>query len=370
MSRPIKASAQVKETFAARLPRNLNFTRAPGRIAFRSVTDRSRGSEAGRRRPGRYVIVVAAWRPRLSGREGNAAPSLHAVLHTGLPECDYGEGSEAGVQVPLLPDCSAGGRTVPNVRVRTEGIQPGARRPHRGVVPAGRAGLLRAVVRDADGLEALGRPGLLGEVSSVPLQQALRHLQGAFAAFWENRALYPRFKSRKRSRASAEYTRSAFRWRGGQLTLAKVTEPLGIRWSTPLPRGAGPSPVTVSPGSAGPGVVSLLCECPMQPLPPCRAMVGIDVGLTRLVTLSTGEKVANPRHERADRKRLALSQRRLARKAKGSANRAKAGVKLARVHARITDRRRDFLHKLTTRLVRENQTAVIEDLSVRNMLRN
>src|SRR5215475_672535 len=178
MSRPMKASAQVKEMFAAPLPRNLNFTRAPGRIAFRSVTDRSRGSEAGRRRPGRYVIVVAAWRPRLSGREGNAAPSLHAVLHTGLLECDYGEGSEAGVQVPLLPDCSAGGRTVPNVRVRTEGIQPGARRPHRGVVPAGRAGLLRAVVRDADRLEALGRPGLPGRGVQCPAAAGTAALAG------------------------------------------------------------------------------------------------------------------------------------------------------------------------------------------------
>ena len=103
----------------------------------------------------------------------------------------------------------------------------------------------------------------LGEVSSVPLQQALRHLQGAFAAFWENRARYPRFKSRKRSRSSAEYTRSAFRWRDGQLTLAKMTEPLDIRWSRPLPGGAQPSTVTVSRDSAGRLFVSLLCECPM-----------------------------------------------------------------------------------------------------------
>jgi len=98
--------------------------------------------------------------------------------------------------------------------------------------------------------------------------------------------------------------------------------------------------------------------------------VGIDAGLTSLATLSTGEKVTNPRHERAGRARLALYQRRLSRKAKGSANRAKARLKVARAHARIADRRRDFLHKLTTRLVRENQTVVTEELSVRNMVRN
>ena len=99
-------------------------------------------------------------------------------------------------------------------------------------------------------------------------------------------------------------------------------------------------------------------------------MVGVDAGITSLVTLSTGEKVTNPRHERADRERLAKAQRNLARKAKGSANRAKARLKVARVHARIADRRRDHLHKLSTRLVRENQAIVIEDLHVRNMVRN
>jgi putative transposase len=86
--------------------------------------------------------------------------------------------------------------------------------------------------------------------------------------------------------------------------------------------------------------------------------------------LSTGEKISNPRHERRDRARLARAQRELARKEKGSANRAKARLKVARVHARIAERRRDHLHKLTTRLVRENQTLVIEDLTVRNMVKN
>jgi len=210
----------------------------------------------------------------------------------------------------------------------------------------------------------------LNEVSSVPLQQALRHLQGAFAAFWDKRARYPKFKSRKKSRASAEYTRSAFRYRDGHLWLAKMDAPLDIRWSRPLPGGAEPSTVTVSRDPAGRWFVSLLCECPIGPLPPSGTTVGIDAGLTSLVTLSTGEKITNPRHERRDRARLALAQRRLSRKTKGSENRAKARVKVARVHARITDRRRDMLHKLSTRLVRENQAVVIEDLNVAGMLRN
>ena len=95
--------------------------------------------------------------------------------------------------------------------------------------------------------------GFLNEVSSVPLQQTLRHLQSAFVAFWEKRARYPRFKSRKKSRASAEYTRSAFRWREGQLWLAKMTAPLDIRWSRPLPEATEPSTVTVACDAAAGG---------------------------------------------------------------------------------------------------------------------
>ncbi|MET7726738.1 RNA-guided endonuclease InsQ/TnpB family protein [Streptomyces mirabilis] len=211
----------------------------------------------------------------------------------------------------------------------------------------------------------------LGEVSSVPLQQTLRHLQGAFTNFFAKRARYPRFKSKRTSRASAEYTSSAFRFREGKLTLAKMAEPLDIRCSRPLPEGSMPTTVTVSRDGAGRWFVSLLCEDPaVRPLPANSDAVGIDVGLSHLLTLSTGEKIANPRHERRDRVCLAKAQRELSRKAKGSANRAKARVKVARVHARITDRRRDMLHKLTTRLVRENQTLVIEDLTVRNMVKN
>ena len=210
----------------------------------------------------------------------------------------------------------------------------------------------------------------LAEVSSVPLQQTLRHLQGAFANFFEGRAKYPRFKSRKKSRRSAEYTSSAFRYRDGKLFLAKMSEPLDIVWSRSLPEGTVPSTVTVSQDAAGRWFVSLLCEDAITPAPATPNVVGIDAGLTSLVTLSTGEKISNPKFEKQDRARLAKAQRDLARKAVGSKNRAKARIKVARVHARVADRRRDHLHKVSTRLVRENQTIVIEDLTVRNMLKN
>lgn len=212
----------------------------------------------------------------------------------------------------------------------------------------------------------------LNEVSCVPLQQTLRHLQSAFTNFFGRRARHPRFKSKKKSRKSAEYTASGFRFRNGRLVLAKMAEPLDIMWSRRLPEGAVPSTVTVSQDAAGRWFVSLLCDDPtVQPLPATDTAVGVDVGLEHLMTLSTGEKIANPRHERRDRARLAKAQRNLAQKNKGNGtNRAKARHKVAKIHARIADRRRDYLHKVSTRLVRENQTIVIEDLPVRNMVKN
>jgi putative transposase len=188
--------------------------------------------------------------------------------------------------------------------------------------------------------------------------------------FWAKRAKYPGFKSRRKSRASATFTTSGFRYRDGQVWLAKTNTPLAIVWSRPLPEGAEPSTVTVSRDAAGRWHISIPAECPIETLPAATTAVGIDAGITSLATLSTGEKITNPRHERRGRARLAKAQRALSRKAKGSANRARARVKVARVHTRITDRRRDHLHKLSTRIIRENQTVIIEDLPVRNMIRN
>ncbi|MEV4085167.1 RNA-guided endonuclease TnpB family protein [Nonomuraea fuscirosea] len=215
-----------------------------------------------------------------------------------------------------------------------------------------------------------GEFGFLREVSCVPLQQASRHLQAGFANFFAKRAKYPVFKSRKRSRASAECTRSAFRWRDGELTLAKMDAPLAIVWSRSLPEGAQPSTVTVSKDAAGRWFVSILVEETIALLAPVRQAVGVDAGITSLATLSTGEKIINPQHERRDRRKLAKARRALSRKEKGSNNRAKARLKVAKAYARIADRRRDHLHKVTTRLVRENQTIAVEDLTVRNMVRH
>ncbi len=209
----------------------------------------------------------------------------------------------------------------------------------------------------------------LNEISSVPAQQALRHLDTAFRTFFAGRTAYPSFK-RKHGQQSAEYTVSGFRFADGRLTLAKMDSPLKIRWSRPLPNGAKPSTATVSRDSAGRYFVSLRVTDDIHPLPKSDAVVGIDLGIASLVTLSTGEKVGNPRHRNSDAKRQRKAQQSLSRKQKGSKGREKARLRLARVEARIADRRRDFTDKLTTRLVRENQTICCESLRVKTMVRN
>ena len=207
----------------------------------------------------------------------------------------------------------------------------------------------------------------LNDVSCVPLQQVLRHQQSAFSNFFAGRAKYPTFKS-KHHRQSAELTASAFKYRDGELYMAKSKEPLAIRWSRELP--STPSTVTISKDASGRYFVSCLCEFESKPLPISAKTVGIDVGLKDLFVTDTGLKTGNPRHTAKYAKRLALLQRRLSKKKKGSSNRAKARLKVAKLHAKIADCRMDNLHKLSRRLINENQVVCVESLKVKNLIRN
>ena len=210
----------------------------------------------------------------------------------------------------------------------------------------------------------------LNEVSCVPLQQGLRHLQTAFTNFFAGRARYPNFK-KKHHGGSAEFTKSAFRWKDGQVFLAKCTSPLPIRWSREIPSGCSPSTITVKLTASGRWFVSLrVNDDRVKPLPKSDKSIGLDVGITSLITTSKGDKIANQLHFKQLRQKLKRAQKALARKQKGSNNRQKARRQVAKVHAQITDARKDFLHKLTTRLVRENQTIVVEDLAIKNMVKN
>jgi putative transposase len=184
----------------------------------------------------------------------------------------------------------------------------------------------------------------LNEVSSVPLQQALRHQHKAFAAFYGKRARYPRFKSRC-GKQSAHYTRSAFSLRGGVLRLAKTDGPLQFTWSWP----------DIDVGA-------------LDPLKQTGRAAGVDLGVRDFAVTSDGERIANPRHLERKARNLARYQRRMARCRKGSANRAKAAAKVARAHRKVRNARQDFLHRTSTRLVRQNDVIVIEDLAVANMM--
>jgi putative transposase len=212
----------------------------------------------------------------------------------------------------------------------------------------------------------------LREVSSVPLQQVTRIQQKAFVNFFTGRARYPRFKSRNR-RQSAEYTRSGFRWRNGQLWLAKMDTPLRLVWSWPHidPANIDPSTVTVSRDPDGRWYASLAVEvADPAPLPPTGTAVGVDLGISDLAVTSDGDRIANPRLLERKARNLARYQRRMARKQRGSANRAKAKAKVARAHRKVRAARQDFLHHTSTRLVRRYDTIVVEDLNVAGMLRN
>jgi putative transposase len=207
----------------------------------------------------------------------------------------------------------------------------------------------------------------LNAVSCVPLQQCLRHQQTAFKNFFEGRAKYPAFK-KKFSRQSAEFTKSAFKYKEGKIFIAKSKEPLNIKWSRDLP--SSPSSITLSKDSANRYFISCLCEFEPKKRQVSPNTIGIDLGIKDLFITDKGEKVGNPRHTTRYATKLAKAQRRLSKKKLGSANRAKAKLKVARIHAKISDCRADNLHKLSRRLVNENQVICAETLRVKNMVRN
>jgi IS605 OrfB family transposase len=216
----------------------------------------------------------------------------------------------------------------------------------------------------------------LGQVSSVVLQQALADLNTAYRNFFASvtgkrkgpKVAPPRFRSRKDRRQAVRFTRNA-RFSitaGGKLRLPKIGD-VTVRWSRGLP--AQPSSVTVIADAAGRYFASFVVEAGDAPLPVTGTEVGIDLGLAHFAVLSDGRKVANPRFLRRAERKLRTAQRDLGRKQMGSANRAKARVRVARVHARVADSRRDWLHKESTRIIRDNQAVYVEDLCIRAMMR-
>jgi putative transposase len=207
----------------------------------------------------------------------------------------------------------------------------------------------------------------LYDVSNVALQQALRNQDKAFSNFFAKRAKYPSFKS-KHGKQSIRLMSNAFRLKDGALYIAKSNEPLRFIESRSLPDKI--TSITISKDTACRYFVAFQGEADKELLPVNDKAIGIDLGLNSFIATSDGEKIEAPKIYRKHEVRLAQLQRRHARKQKGSKNRNKARVKVARHHARIADTRNDFLHKLSTRIIRENQTVSVEDLNVAGLQKN
>jgi len=207
----------------------------------------------------------------------------------------------------------------------------------------------------------------LNDVSAVALQQSIRNQQSAFKNFFEKRTKYPTFH-KKNSRQSAEFTSSGFKYINGKVTLAKCSEPLNIRWSYDKPELI--SSLTIVKDGANRYFVCMRVEFEPNQHQATNKMVGIDLGLKDRLICSDGEKIAAVSFTKKYARNLKLAQRVLSRKKKGSTNRNKARLKVARLQAKISDCRSDYIHKITSRLIKENQLVCMEDLNVKGMVKN
>jgi putative transposase len=214
----------------------------------------------------------------------------------------------------------------------------------------------------------------LGEVASVALVQACQDARRAYRNWFDSlsgkrkgrKAGHPRFRSRKDHRQSVRLTRNGFALHGELLYVAKVGD-LRVRWSRPLP--SEPSSVTIIREADGRYYASFVVEVAATPLPVTTRDVGLDLGLSVLAATSDGELIGNPRHLGRRERKLARAQRALSRTQKGSANRAKAWVRVAAQHRKVREARADHLHKTALRLVRDNQAVCLEDLAVSGLAR-
>ena len=214
----------------------------------------------------------------------------------------------------------------------------------------------------------------LGEVSSIPLQQSLRDLDQAYQNFFQSckgqrkgkKIRPPKFKKRK-SKQSAKFTNNGFKINHNSVYLPKI-DALDIVWSRPLP--SEPSSVTVIKDSADRYFLSFVVEIIPEVLPDHDKSIGIDLGIIDFATFSDGEKIQAPKPLKKKLKKLNRLQRKFSKTIKGSKRREVARKKVARLHAKISDTRKDFLHKLSTRVIHENQTIALEDLNVSGMVKN
>ncbi len=213
----------------------------------------------------------------------------------------------------------------------------------------------------------------LADVSAVPLQQSLRNLDVAYRNFFNSRngkrkggkMGVPKFK-KKTNKQSAEFTKAAFSIDGEKVYLAKIGDIQPV-WSRDLPN--VPSSVTVIKDCANRYFLSFVVEIEPIYTEAKNQNIGIDLGIKTFAVMSNGEKAFSPDYASADRKIRKL-QRKLARQKKDSNRRNLTRIRIAKLRNQIADTRKDFLHKLSTKIVSENQTIVLEDLNVAGMVKN
>ncbi|MEG3880992.1 transposase [Microcoleus sp. herbarium7] len=213
----------------------------------------------------------------------------------------------------------------------------------------------------------------LNDVSSVPLQQSLKQLEVAYNSYFESlkgkrkgkKVGQPRFK-KKTNNQSATFVKSGFSLKGKSVYLAKIGN-INPIWSRELP--SIPSSVTVIKDCANRYFLSFVVEIEPVQIDAKNQSVGIDLGIKTFAVMSNGEKVQGPNYSKLDKKIRKL-QKKLARQPKDSKRRYKTRIQVAKLHNQIADTRKDFLHKLSTKVVSENQTIILEDLNVSGMVKN
>jgi putative transposase len=213
----------------------------------------------------------------------------------------------------------------------------------------------------------------LSEVSAIPLQQSVADLEIAFKNFFDSfkgkrkgrKVGYPKFKKRTNSQ-SARLTRGGFSIKGDEIYLAKIGNVKPI-WSRELP--SHPSSITIIKDCANRYFLSFVVDIEPISVEAKNQSVGIDLGIKTFAVMSNGEKAVSPNYKELDR-RVRKLQKKLARAKKDSNRRNKTRTQIAKVHNQIADARKDFLHKLSTKIVSENQTIVLEDLNVSGMVKN
>jgi putative transposase len=222
---------------------------------------------------------------------------------------------------------------------------------------------------------ATGLPALkeqwewLRDVDSFALQSAVRSLADSYARFLSKQNAAPKFKHRKNPTQSytTRFTNGNIAVKGNQLKLPKLGL---IRFANSRSLEGRILSATVRRNAAGKYFVSIVCEVEIEPLPPVAGEIGIDLGLKEFAVCSDGRHIGNPKAYRKYEQKLVGLQRRLSRRKKGGANWRKAKRHVARTHERIANLRADFLHQLSTQLIRENQMISMETLRVANMLKN